>query len=347
MLAAAALAALAAAPAVLAHGNCLTDFIASDQHVRHLYARESTASGKEWGYEADVGPAFWASLDPAYVSCSAGKHQSPINFEGKEMLANKPHTFKWARGANNVSFTNNGHTVQANIPAGAGFSLVPGGGTKTYTLAQFHLHSPSEHHLDERAFALEAHFVHTTPQKDIAVLGVWFELDTQGSALLDSLLAKGAPKGKGKTIGLDKLDLSEVQSAITAAGAKFYSYDGSLTTPPCSESVKWSVLAKPLKISLKQLKAIQEAIPFNSRATAPVGLTNSPSSGPSAGSSSGEGRGSSSSGSGHGEGKADSQSSSYPANPNKPILSSARSAAGPHRVLAAALALAVSFAMLV
>ncbi|KAL2914301.1 hypothetical protein HK105_206250 [Polyrhizophydium stewartii] len=265
-------------PLVFAYGNCLADVIVADGHRSHLYAREG-AGAQDWGYEAEVGSAFWAALDPAYVMCARGKHQSPINFHDVAMLNAQPLQFDWETWAENVSFVNNGHTIQANIPADAGFSLSPpdasGSGAK-YTLAQFHLHSPSEHHHEERAFALEAHFVHTTPDKKIAVLGVWFELCETGSSMLDSLLAHGAPKGKGTSKSLSSLDLSEVHSAITAHGAKFWSYAGSLTTPPCSESVKWSVLAKPLPISISQLREIHEAMPFNARMTAPQGSVNSP-----------------------------------------------------------------------
>nr|KAJ3412324.1 hypothetical protein HK105_002387 [Polyrhizophydium stewartii] len=249
--------------------HCLADVVVGARHQRHLHARDG-----EWGYDGAEGAAFWASLDPSYVTCAAGQHQSPINFEDPAMLQAPAHRASWPDVARGVQVVNNGHTVQANIAAGAGFTMRPGGVETEYTLAQFHLHAPSEHHVHERSYALEAHFVHATPDKKLAVLGVWFVVSDEPSPFIASMLSRGVPMRKNETVELPQMDFGAIKQALQAPGARFWSYEGSLTTPPCTEGVKWSVLARPLPVSARQLQVLQAAMPFNARSTAPVGKAN-------------------------------------------------------------------------
>ncbi|KAJ1330499.1 hypothetical protein BSLG_009261 [Batrachochytrium salamandrivorans] len=213
--------------------NCLAEFIVKPEH--HLYTRSEKI---EFEYSGDRGPAFWAKLDPSYTTCAHGKHQSPIDFEDKSMLDTPSHKLSWRSTITNVTAANIGHTVQFNVPASSGFSLLAGGdyngATNPYSLAQFHLHTPSEHHKERQFFDLEVHFVHVSSTKQLAVAG----------------------------------------NKFTAPGAKVWSYSGSLTTPPCTEGVSWSVLDEALPMSLAQFQKIQEVMRFNSRTTAPVGTPN-------------------------------------------------------------------------
>ncbi|KAI8929161.1 alpha carbonic anhydrase [Entophlyctis helioformis] len=271
-----ALLATAASPAA-AHPNCLADVIVRPEHAHVLSRRDGPADVKSaWSYEGETGDAFWGALSPAYTTCATGKHQSPINFEDKAMTLNPAHRLSWPSDSlTNGTFINNGHTVQVNVPAGSGFSLKAGTANDVYELAQFHLHAPSEHHRLEKSYALEAHFVHLTPEKKIAVLGVWFDLAETGSPFLDSLIAAGIPKEEGKTTPAITVNLASIRAATSNSSSPFWSYDGSLTTPPCAEGVKWSVLDKTLPISVAQLKAFTDAMPFNSRSTAAVNKPNS------------------------------------------------------------------------
>ncbi|KAI8921765.1 alpha carbonic anhydrase [Entophlyctis helioformis] len=258
---------------VAAHPNCLADFIVRPEHAHHL-VRRAEGKGADFGYEGALSPAFWAALDPAYTTCAVGKHQSPIDFSDPAMLRNTAHALSWANKAAGLTFTNNGHTIQANFPDNStAFSLKAAGSSETYFLKQFHLHAPSEHHKEERDFALEIHFVHMTESKKIAVMGVWFELAEKGSPFLDQLLANGTPK-EGDKLAIEPLDFAPLKRELTSDKALKWSYSGSLTTPPCSESVAWTVADKPMTISLSQLKTIKAAMPFNARGTAPVGKAN-------------------------------------------------------------------------
>ncbi|KAH9276257.1 hypothetical protein BASA83_001535 [Batrachochytrium salamandrivorans] len=255
--------------------NCLAEFIVKPEH--HLYTRSEKI---EFEYSGDRGPAFWAKLDPSYTTCAHGKHQSPIDFEDKSMLDTPSHKLSWRSTITNVTAANIGHTVQFNVPASSGFSLLAGGdyngATNPYSLAQFHLHTPSEHHKERQFFDLEVHFVHVSSTKQLAVAGVWFRLSqTKSSEFLDSVLAgSGLPSTLGATKAIPRVNVGLLKNKFTAPGAKVWSYSGSLTTPPCTEGVSWSVLDEALPMSLAQFQKIQEVMRFNSRTTAPVGTPN-------------------------------------------------------------------------
>nr|KAJ3412323.1 hypothetical protein HK105_002386 [Polyrhizophydium stewartii] len=93
------------------------------------------------------------------------------------------------------------------------------------------------------------------------------------------MLSHGLPKAKNQTVKVPLVDFRSVKHALQAPGARFWSYEGSFTTPPCTEGVKWSVLARPLRVSARQLQVLQAAMPFNARSTAPVGKANSAAGG--------------------------------------------------------------------
>ncbi|OAJ39583.1 hypothetical protein BDEG_23416 [Batrachochytrium dendrobatidis JEL423] len=256
--------------------NCLEDQIVKSE--QHLFARDTQHA--EFGYEGNLGPTFWAALDPSYTTCSTGKHQSPINFEDRSMLQNPPHKLTLKQSLNSLSVVNTGHTVQFNVPAGSGFSLLVGNQPNVpqnvYNLAQFHVHLPSEHHKGKRQYELEVHFVYTSPSGQLAVQGFWFTLSQTGSSssFLASLLKSPLPKTTGSTVSIGSVDMSSLNAGLQSPRAKFWSYSGSLTTPPCTENVAWSVLDEPLLMSVGQYLKLKELVLYNSRITAPVGAPN-------------------------------------------------------------------------
>ncbi|KAI8903617.1 alpha carbonic anhydrase [Gorgonomyces haynaldii] len=246
---------------VSSHPNCLADVIAP-QATALLQKR-----GLEFGYEGQLGDKFWGDLDPSYVTCKAGKHQSPINFGGHELgafVSKEPHQLRWAREVRNGNFTHNGHTIQVNVPADSGFTLSTGG-KDGYVLKQFHFHTPSEHHLEERAYDMEAHFVHVNAENQIAVFGVWFEVSDRPSRFLDSVLSSGVPK-KGEPVNIRRIDFDALKREL-ANVEEYFSYSGSLTTPPCTEGVQWTVANIRLPFSMRQKRILQDAMPYNARTT--------------------------------------------------------------------------------
>ncbi len=217
-------------------------------------AHAAAAHEKHWGYVASpetAAPAEWGAL-PGNEACAAGKRQSPIGLasqrlgspvEGKD-LPNLD--FKY--GTTAVHLVNNGHTVQANVDPGSTVSI---DGT-TWTLLQVHFHAPSEHSLDGLAYPMEMHLVHAGPDgKPGLVVGVLL-VQGGGAPALDAVL-KDLPKEKGmkRDDAAAKVELDK----LLPPDRSYFRYDGSLTTPPCTEGIRWFVLKNPGGLSGEALGA--------------------------------------------------------------------------------------------
>jgi carbonic anhydrase len=188
-----------------------------------------------WTYSGATAPDHWGKLDPAFAVCSRGTKQSPIDLPRTPAAATAPAlpAPHWAPVP--LSIVNNGHTVQVDDVAPS--SLIVDG--TSYSLAQFHFHTPSEHTIEGRSFDAELHLVHRAPGGELAVIAIFFARGAENPALrpfFDSLpMEMGEPHSvPGKTIDV---------AALLPRVPRFLSYDGSLTTPPCTEAVRWLVVA--------------------------------------------------------------------------------------------------------
>jgi carbonic anhydrase len=228
---------------------------ASDGHA-------AAASGStHWSYEGATGPDAWGELDPANALCKMGGSQSPIDLTGSmhvSALAGLQMTY----ASTLVRATNNGHTIQVGVDKGN--SIVVEG--KRYDLLQFHFHTPSEHTVDGRAFPLELHLVHQAGDKSLAVIGVLMN-DGTSNAVLGRFWDK-IPKAAGE---VDTGVTIELKDLLPRATNDYFTYAGSLTTPPCSESVRWIVLQQPAQASRAQIAAFRAIFPMNARPTMPLG----------------------------------------------------------------------------
>lgn len=212
-----------------------------------------------WSYEGSTGPANWGSLDPAYALCSTGKKQSPINLNGAkpEDLPN----LSFHYNAVPVDIVNNGHAIQVNYAAGS-YMEVEG---ERYNLLQFHFHSPSEHLLNGRHAAAEMHLVHKSASGGLAVVAVMLDegaYNTNFEPVWKHLPAKVGPSTKvNATIDVDDL---------LPADQRTYRYDGSLTTPPGTEGVRWYLMTRPVELSSEQLTAFRKIFYGNNRPVQPL-----------------------------------------------------------------------------
>jgi carbonic anhydrase len=149
-----------------------------------------------------------------------------------------------------LSMTNNGHTVQVTYDAGSTLGRV--GSTDTWTLAQFHFHSPSEHTVDGVSYPMEAHLVHVDAAgKPVAVVGVLIKSGKENVGLSKAFQALPAKSGDKAAPAGAMIDAH----ALLPADKTFYTYAGSLTTPPCSEGITWYVLKTPIELSPAQIAA--------------------------------------------------------------------------------------------
>jgi carbonic anhydrase len=201
-------------------------------------------------------------VNEKFNMCSEGKQQTPINIVATKDIDLPPLDLKYTQGSKSV--VNNGHTVQVNIKNGNTLNIdgVP------YELKQFHFHTPSENHINGKSFPLEAHFVHATKDGKLAVVAVLFKEGTMNPTL--TKIIKTFPLEENKPA---KLDLSkEYVDVVMPPKREYYKFMGSLTTPPCSEQVKWFVLKTPQTASKKQIEAMHKEI--NKNNNRPIQPTN-------------------------------------------------------------------------
>ncbi len=201
-----------------------------------------------WGYSGHEGPENWAQLSADNFACT-GKNQSPINITGFIESELTPITFNYNVGGREI--LNNGHTVQVNYNKGSNIGI----DGNQYNLLQFHFHAPSENHINGKSYPLEAHFVHADKDGNLAVVAVMFEQGSENKALKSAWTQM--PKHSG-----EKLLLSKVASAdaILPKQRDYYRFNGSLTTPPCSEGVRWFVMKDSVSASKSQINAFKGAL---------------------------------------------------------------------------------------
>ncbi|WP_149193113.1 carbonic anhydrase [Luteimonas suaedae] len=218
----------------------------------------SVASAAEpqahWGYEGGHGPAHWAEIDAGFEDCAIGRMQSPIDIHGAREADLPGIDFEYRAGPAEV--VNNGHTIQVNVPESGGIEI----GDARYPLVQFHFHTPSEEKIDGKAYPMEAHFVHKDAEGHLAVVAVMLKEGRSNEALADLFDALPSAEGEKRMLAkaLDPEDLLPEEHG-------YYAYAGSLTTPPCSEGVRWQVLKQPVELSKGQIAAFRRLFPMNAR----------------------------------------------------------------------------------
>lgn len=215
-----------------------------------------------WDYDAE-GPDHWADLAHDYLTCKSGHAQSPINLPSHTRLDESDHITLDYASVPTMELVNNGHTVQANLQAGNGNRLAAGG--VRYELAQFHFHLPSEHTVDGDRTTMELHLVHKSSAGKIAVLGVLLQA-VDGPSPFDPILT-AAPQTVGATTAIgSQVDLR----ALLPDDLDQFRYQGSLTTPPCSEGVAWTVLEHPVPVATADADRFRALFAHSNRPTQPL-----------------------------------------------------------------------------
>jgi len=222
-----------------------------------------------WSYEGESGPSHWASLDDTYKTCGAGTHQTPVDIAFDSNGATQEYhigdlSFHGST-IHHASFDHNGHTV---VVQGDLDHTVTGGAFfgDHYRLLQFHFHAPSEHTFNGVIYPLEVHFVHQNPATgDLAVIGVVFEMGTHNNTWLNDLFNHLPHFVEHKSEGEVEYDLSIDPYAAFPEDLSYYHYMGSLTTPPCTEGLKWFVLKQVQQVSQYQLDTWYEHVSPSNR----------------------------------------------------------------------------------
>ncbi len=216
--------------------------------------------GPPWSYAGDTGPTHWASEDPAYSVCGAGKHQSPIDIRNPTPAALSPIAFDYQPIP--LTVTDTGHTMEVIAPPGSGGITI---GDQRYELLQFHFHRPSEESIRGKRFQMEVHLVHKNAKGELAVVSVLIR-GGNSNPVLRQVFANLPPSGQ-KEASVAGATLDPTQLLPRARG--YYTFEGSLTTPPCSEHVRWFVLKRSMQASSGEIVLFAARYPDNARPTQP------------------------------------------------------------------------------
>lgn len=233
---------------------------AKGEQVTDKNTKATENESAHWSYEGETSPDHWGELDPAAnIACVNGSEQSPINIEFSQVeTVGGEEDLQINYEPTSFSLMNNGHTVQANAVSGSNSILIEG---KEYKLAQFHFHTPSEHEFNGKNYEMELHLVHKDADGRIAVLGVMIQEGEENKnleAIWDILPSEETDKDIAINEPVDVKTLLPVDQTA-------FHYEGSLTTPPCTEEVKWTIFEMPIEMSKQQIEAFRKIFPENHR----------------------------------------------------------------------------------
>ena len=203
---------------------------------------------KEWG-EA-----------PEFETCKLGKEQSPINIVKKEVKKSDLPAIETHYDSSKAEIVNNGHTIQINLSAGGSAQLR----NSEYKLVQFHFHTPSEEKINGKNYPMVAHLVHKNADGHLAVIALLIKEGKENAALKN--IFANLPTEEGKSDLANAVNVND----ILPASLKYYGFNGSLTTPPCSEGVAWHVVEKPIELSKGQIAAFKKIFKSNARPVQPL-----------------------------------------------------------------------------
>ena len=224
------------------------------------FKQEKAASSTHWTYSGPNGPSHWRDLGPDFATCTTGKRQSPINIKSaRRDSALPPIQFDYKPSP--LKILNNGHTIRIDYAPGSSIAI----NGKTFPLTQFHFHKPSEEEIAGKKFDMVIHLVHERSD-GAAVVAVLLKRGG-GNPVIQKLWAN-LPKTEGKE---EEVANPAINAAdLLPADRNYYTFDGSLTTPPCSEGVEWFVLKTPIEISTGQIATFTKFYPMNARPIQPM-----------------------------------------------------------------------------
>lgn len=215
------------------------------------------ARGKEGAHWSYDDPQGWGAHDPSARACAVGDAQSPIDLAGAAKAEIEAPALSWKAQAFRIA--NNGHTIQAIAAPGGSARLE----NREFAFQQFHFHTPSEHAIDGARFAMEAHFVHGSDDGGLLVLGVFLKAGASNRAFATIMAA--APQTEGER----RLGKAIDASALLPNDRRLFRYHGSLTSPPCSETVAWNVFQQPVEVAAADIASFKKLFPMNARPLQP------------------------------------------------------------------------------
>jgi carbonic anhydrase len=222
------------------------------------------AWAQAWNHDpaSPIGPLHWGTVAPSYATCGdkntgeVGKKQSPIDIATANTLAKSFSKLLFQYNPTPLKIENTGHYVEVPYDP-TSYLYVGSQPTDVYKLVQFHFHAPSEHTINGFRYDAELHLVHTNVIGETAVIGVLLSSSRAGLPIFDTIMANAPTSTGGET----ELSGEEVNVFDLLPSRKaFYRYEGSLTTPACSESVQWFLMQDPVLITPAALTNLHNVI---------------------------------------------------------------------------------------
>ena len=211
-----------------------------------------------WSYEGETGPANWARLHPDWAACGSGARQSPIDIRDGMKLDLDPIVFDYQPSSFTV--VDNGHTIEVALGRGSSITVM----NRRYELQQFHFHRPSEERINGKSFEMVIHLVHRDDEGRQAIVAL----------LLERGIAQKTVQTVWNNLPLEKNEIVKPSSALDASDLLplqrgYYTYMGSISTPPCSEGVLWMVRKQPVQLAPGQMALFSRLYPYNARPVQP------------------------------------------------------------------------------
>jgi len=212
-----------------------------------------------WSYQGATGPEHWGDLNPEYSTCKAGHSQSPINIANA--VPEKLPAIEFHYSASPLKIVDNGHTVQVSYAPGSYIAV----GGKQYSLVQFHFHHPSEEEFNGSRSDLVIHLVHKSADGQLAVVAVLFDKGAANPAI--DAMVNHLPTVKEQEVSAEaKINAED----LLPSKRSYYTFSGSLTTPPCTEGVRWFVMQTRSTLSNEALEKLAKLYPNNARPVQPL-----------------------------------------------------------------------------
>ncbi|MFO1319405.1 MAG: carbonic anhydrase family protein [Burkholderiales bacterium] len=218
-------------------------------------AQKEKAHTVHWAYNGQTGAQNWHKLSRDYAACAEGKRQSPIDI--KEGVRVQLDALKFDYKPSALKVINNGHTIQVAYEAGSSVIV----GDTPYELVQFHFHRPAEERVNGRVFDMVAHLVHKSKDGQLAVVAVLLMIGDENPFIRTLWNYLPLDVGLEENIGSVKIDVTQLLPKIRG----YYTYMGSLTTPPCTEGVRWIVMRTPVQVSRAQVATFGRLYDMNAR----------------------------------------------------------------------------------
>ena len=222
----------------------------------------AAAGDAHWSYAGPTGPAKWGSLEKGFAVCKTGAIQSPIDIPDADVRKGdlSPLLFNYKPAP--LRIIDNGHTIQVNYAPGSFLTV----SANRYELVELHFHKPSEEKVSGKGHDMEAHLVHRDKDGKLAVVAVFLDQGKENPLL--KTLWSHLPQTRDKENVVNNVQINAVQ--LLPQGKGYYTFPGSLTTPPCTENVTWYVLKTPVQISADEIARFGRLYPMNARPVQPL-----------------------------------------------------------------------------